>query len=63
MVLARVLLLRRDTMRPQLLLRKHFIEVGLPFRGLIHYHHGRKRGSVQADVVLEKKLRVLHLDP
>ena len=25
------------------------------------YHHGRKHGSVQADLVLEKELRVLHL--
>ena len=32
------------------------------FRGSVHYHHGRKHGSVQADMVLEKELRVLHLD-
>ena len=31
------------------------------FRGLIQYHHGRKQGSMQADMVLEE-LRVLHLD-
>jgi hypothetical protein len=31
-------------------------------RGLAHYHHGKKHGSMQADVVLEKDLRVLHLD-
>jgi hypothetical protein len=31
------------------------------FRGLVHYHHGRKHGSVQADMVLEKELRVLYL--
>jgi hypothetical protein len=30
-------------------------------RGLVHYHHGRKHGSVQADIVLKKELRVLHL--
>jgi hypothetical protein len=29
------------------------------FRGSVHYHHG----SVEADLVLEKELRVLHLDP
>ena len=29
------------------------------FRGLVHYTHG----SVKADMVLEKELRVLHLDP
>ena len=32
------------------------------FRGLVHYHHGRKHGSVQAGMVLED-LRVLHLVP
>jgi hypothetical protein len=32
------------------------------FRGLVHYHHGEKYGSVQADIGLEKELRVLHLD-
>jgi hypothetical protein len=30
---------------------------------LVHYYDGEKHGSVQADVVLEKELRVLHLDP
>jgi hypothetical protein len=29
------------------------------FRGSVHYHHDRKHGSVQADIVQE--LRVLHL--
>jgi hypothetical protein len=33
------------------------------FRGLVHYHHGRKHGSVQANMVLEKELRFLHVDP
>jgi hypothetical protein len=33
------------------------------FRGSVHYHHGGKHGSIQADVVLEKELRALHLDP
>ena len=32
------------------------------FRYLVHYHHGRKHGGMQADMVQEKKLRVLHLD-
>jgi hypothetical protein len=40
---------------------KYFTGAGLWFRGLVHYHHGRKHGSVQAGTVLEKKLRVLHL--
>jgi hypothetical protein len=40
------------------------IELGLAyrFRGLVHYHHGGKHGSMQADIVLEE-LRALHLDP
>ena len=33
------------------------------FRGSVHYHHGKKHGSQQADMVLEKELRVLHFDP
>jgi hypothetical protein len=28
----------------------------------VHYHHGRRHGSTQADTVLEKEMRVLHLD-
>ena len=32
------------------------------FRGLVPYHHGWKHGSIQADMLLEKELRVLHLD-
>ena len=31
------------------------------FRGSIHYHHGGKHGSIQADMVLDEP-RVLHLD-
>jgi hypothetical protein len=34
--------------------------LGLTYRGLVHYHHSRKHGNMQADVV-EKELRVLHL--
>jgi hypothetical protein len=32
------------------------------FRYSGHYHHGRKHGSLQADVELEKLLRGLYLD-
>jgi hypothetical protein len=32
-------------------------------RGLVHYHRSIKHGCIQADVVLEKDLRVLHLEP
>jgi hypothetical protein len=44
---------------------KENIELGLAysFRGLVHYHHGGKHGSIQAVMVQEKELRVLHLDP
>ena len=40
------------------------ISLGLAyrFRGSVHYHHNRKPGSLQADMMLEKELRVLHLD-
>jgi hypothetical protein len=31
------------------------------FRGLVHYHHGRKHGNVQTDMVMEW-VRVLHLE-
>jgi hypothetical protein len=31
------------------------------FRGLVLYH-GRENGGTQANMVLEKELRVLHLD-
>jgi hypothetical protein len=34
----------------------------LQFRGSVHYHYGGKHGNTQIDVVLEKELRVLHLD-
>jgi hypothetical protein len=39
------------------------IELGLAysFRGSVHYRHGEKHGSVQADLVLQER-RVLHLD-
>jgi hypothetical protein len=32
------------------------------FRGLVHYHHDREQGSTLPDMMLEKELRVLHLD-
>ena len=31
------------------------------FRGLVHYHHCEKHGSMQADK-MKKELRFLHLD-
>ena len=39
-------------------------QLGLAYslRGSVQYHYSEKHGSMQADMVLEKKLKVLHLD-
>jgi hypothetical protein len=44
---------------------KENISLGLAYnlRDLVHYHCDWKHGSMQADMVLEKELRVLHLHP
>ena len=34
----------------------------LAYSILVHYYHGGKHGSIEADIVLEKELRALHLD-
>lgn len=49
---------REDTMT-KTALRKESISLGLAyrFRGLVHCHHGREHGGVQANAVLEKGLR------
>jgi hypothetical protein len=39
------------------------LELAYSVRGLVHYQHGRKHGSIQANMVLEKELRVLYFDP
>lgn len=43
---------------------KECIQLGLTysFTEFIHYHHGTKHGNFQADMVVEKKLRILYLD-
>jgi hypothetical protein len=41
---------------------QHLIGTGLHIKGLVQYHQGGKHGSVQADMVMEKELRALHLD-
>ena len=41
--------------------KKTFNWADLQFQSSVHYHN-RKYGSLQADMVLEKELRVLHLD-
>jgi hypothetical protein len=38
------------------------LELVYIFRGSVHYHHGRKHGSVQVGMLWEE-LRVLHLVP
>jgi hypothetical protein len=38
------------------------LELPYRFRGLVHYHHGRKHAIIPAEMVLEKDLRVPHLD-
>ena len=40
----------------------YLIGASLQFRGLVHYCHGKNHGAEQANMVLEKKLKVLHLD-
>jgi hypothetical protein len=52
----------RDTMiKATLTMENILMGLAYSFRGLVHYHHGGKHGSVQADMLLEK-LRVLPLD-
>jgi hypothetical protein len=43
---------------------KESISLGLAYNlgGLVHCLHGWKHGGMQADMVLSKELRVLHLD-
>jgi hypothetical protein len=38
------------------------LELAYSFRGSILYHHNKKHGSRQVDMVLEEALRILHLD-
>jgi hypothetical protein len=62
-VLIRVsIAVKRHQDRGTLYKRKHVVWAGLPFRSLFHYCHGEKHCSMQADMVLERSLRVLHLN-
>lgn len=58
-----VLWLWRDTrvMTP-LMKKKHFIEAFLQFRALVQYHHCGKHDGMHADLVIEKRLSILHPD-
>ena len=49
--------------RPTLIRKLIYLGLAYSFRGLVHYHHGGEHGSMQADRVLEKSLRVLYLGP
>jgi hypothetical protein len=40
---------------------QHLIGAALQFQRFVHYCHGREHDSLHPDMVLEKKLRVLHL--
>jgi hypothetical protein len=46
------------------ILTKESNKVGIPygFRDLVHYHHYREYVCTQANMVLDKELRVLHPD-
>ena len=59
----RILLLWIDTMAKATLIKDN-IKLGLAYkvRGSVHYHLGRKHGSIHAGMALEE-LRVLHLVP
>jgi hypothetical protein len=39
-----------------------YLGLAYRFRGSVHYQCGGNHGSVQADMMLEKEPRVLHLD-
>jgi hypothetical protein len=41
---------------------KHFIGAGLEFKGLVSNGYSGNHGGMQADMVLEGWLRILHLD-
>ena len=40
-----------------------YLGLACSFRGSVHFDHDRRHGTIQADMVLEKELRILHLDP
>jgi hypothetical protein len=42
---------------------KHLTGLVYDFRGLVHCHYGREHECKEADMVLEKYLRVLHPGP
>ena len=60
-VLVKVSLLQRDTMTKATLMKETiYFRLAYCFSS-VHYHHGGKHGSIQADIVM-KKPTVLQLD-
>jgi hypothetical protein len=53
-VLVSVLFPWSDTKIKETLTKKTLNWLADSFTGLVHYHHGREHGAMQADVVLEK---------
>lgn len=50
-----------DTMTKATIKKENtYLGLAYGFRGLVHYHHGRKHGILQIDMV-RKELGVLHL--
>lgn len=39
---------------------QHLVGSAFRFRGSAHYNQGKKHGSVQTGMMLEKELRILH---
>jgi hypothetical protein len=39
-----------------------YLGLAYSFTGTVHYHHGWKYGTMQAEMVLEEELKVLYLD-
>lgn len=63
-VLVTLLLLWRDTMTKATLIKENiWLRLDYSFRGLVNYHLSSNCGSVQADMVLVRELRILPLDP
>lgn len=55
-------MLRRETIMKATIIKDDYLGVAYCFRGSSHYYPGRKNGSIQANMVLKKKLRILDLD-
>lgn len=45
---------------PTLVKETIYVELAYNFRGLVQGHHGGARDSMQANMILKKKIRILH---